>query len=91
MTGRRVWLLARAALAACAALVAVTQTAGSVELLDRHSGIRALEAKSEDHAFANDWDGWLRKVHMICMCTCMPDMYVYVYTPDMHVYVYVYR
>jgi hypothetical protein len=44
MTGRRVWLLA--ALAACAALVAATQTAGSVELLDRHSGIRALEVKS---------------------------------------------
>ena len=47
-------------IAAC--LVAVSRTAGRVELADRHGGIAPLQPQRADSAFAEDWDGWLRKV-----------------------------
>ena len=57
--GRAAWV---GALGVCAVLVAVSRTAGRIELVDRHSGIAPLHALRADGAFASDWDGWLRKV-----------------------------
>jgi hypothetical protein len=56
----RTWVLV--ALGACAVLVAVSRTAGRIELVDRHSGIAPLHPQRAGGAFTNDWDGWLRKV-----------------------------
>ena len=54
-------VVAAAAALVCAAVVSTRVGSANVELVaDAHSGIKPLSARSD--AFADSWDGWLRKV-----------------------------